>query len=209
MKKQSTLILLLCIFDFFVQAQSNTDAQKILDKAAAKIQSSKGISVNFSLTQKDKLNYVVANTKGILKLKGTKYYIKQEKNEIFCNGIQIWNYDGQNEVTVAKTGNDEDEFTPQQILTGVNKKDFETALAPSNGTNYQVQLIPVDKRRNFKQVILYVNKSTYLMSKAAITDKSNSVTEINFSNIFLNSSFPDSQFVFDPSKHPGVEVVNQ
>jgi outer membrane lipoprotein carrier protein len=209
MKKQSTLILLLCIFGFFVQAQNNTDAQKILDKAAAKIQSSKGISVNFSLTQKDKMNHVVANSKGILKLKGTKYYIKQEENEIFCNGIQIWNYDGQNEVTVAKTGNDEDEFTPQQILTGFNKKDFETTLVPSNGTNYQVQLIPVDKRENFKQVILYVNKSTYLMSKAAITDKSNAVTEINFSNISLNSSFPDSQFVFDVSKHPGVEVVNQ
>jgi outer membrane lipoprotein carrier protein len=209
MKKQSTLILLLCIFGFFVQAQNNTDAQKILDKVAAKIQSSKGISVNFSLTQKDKLNHVVANSKGILKLKGTKYYIKQEENEIFCNGIQIWNYDGENEVTVAKTGNDEDEFTPQQILTGFNKKDFETTLVSSTGTNYQVQLIPVDKRKNFKQLILYINKSTYLMSKAAITDKTNAVTEINFSNISLTSSFPDGQFVFDASKHPGVEVVNQ
>jgi outer membrane lipoprotein-sorting protein len=194
---------------FFVQAQSNIDAQNILDKAAAKIQSSKGISVNFSLTQKDKLNHVVVNSKGLLKLKGSKYYIKQEENEIFCNGIQIWNYYGQNEVTVAKSGNDEDEFTPQQILTGFNKKDFETILVPSNGTNYQVQLIPVDKRKNFKNLILYINKSTYLMSKAAITDKTNAVTEINFSNISLNSSFPDSQFVFDPSKHPGVEVVNQ
>ena len=47
------------------------------------------------------------------------------------------------------------------------------------------------------------------MSKATITDKTNAVTEINFSNISLNSSFPDSQFVFDASKHPGVEVVNQ
>jgi outer membrane lipoprotein carrier protein len=209
MKKQYALIILLCSFVFFIQAQSNTDAQNILDKAAAKIQSSKGISVNFSLTQKDKLNHVIANSKGILKLKGTKYYIKQEKNEIFCNGIQIWNYNGQNEVTVAKTGNDEDEFTPQQILTGFNKKDFETTLVPFNGTNYQVQLIPVDKRKNFKQLTLYINKSTYLMSKAAITDKTYAVTEINFSNISLTSSFPDSQFVFDASKHPGVEVVNQ
>jgi outer membrane lipoprotein carrier protein len=209
MKKQFALIFLLCILVFFVRAQSNTDTENILDKAAAKIQSSKGINVNFSLTQRDKLNHVVINSKGILKLKGIKYYIKQEENEIFCNGIQIWNYDGQNEVTVAKTGNDEDEFSPQQILTGFNKKDFEIALVSSNGTNYQVQLIPVDKRKNLKQLILYINKSTYLMSKAAITDKTNAVTEINFSNISLNSSFPDSQFVFDVSKHPGVEVVNQ
>ena len=84
MKKQSALIILSCIFVFFVQAQNNTEAQKILDKVAAKIQSSKGTSVNFSLTQRDKLNHVIANSKGILKLKGTKYYIKQEE---FCSNF--------------------------------------------------------------------------------------------------------------------------
>jgi outer membrane lipoprotein carrier protein len=208
MKKIFSVIVLSGMFYSAMLAQNNTDAQAILDKAAAKVQSSKGINVSFSLTQKDKFNNVVSSSKGILKLKGTKYYIKQDENEIFCNGAQVWNYDGQNEVTVAKI-DDGDEFAPQQILTGFNKKDFTATLLSSTGTNYQVQLIPVDKRKNFKQLTLYINKSTNIVSKASITDKANTVTEISFSNISLNSTLTDSQFVFDPSKHPGVEVVNQ
>ena len=209
MKKLLSIVVLLTISSLTLQAQNNTDAQSILDKATAKVQSAKGINANFSLIQKDKSDHVISNSKGILKIKGSKYYIKQEENEIFCNGIQIWNFDGSNEVTIAKTDPDEDELSPQQILTGFNKKDFEIKLLSSTGTSYQVQLTPVDKRKNFKQVVLYFNKSTSLVSKAVITDKTNAVTEISFINISLNTSFPDSQFVFDTAKHPGVEVINQ
>jgi outer membrane lipoprotein carrier protein len=208
MKKLSLLIALFLVFNFSIRAQTNTDAQSILNKAAEKIQSSKGINVNFSFTQKDKSGAIVSVSKGEMKIKGTKYYIKQNKTEIYCNGVQMWNYDGENEVTVAKAG-DEDEFSPEKILTGFNAKDFTIKLASSTSTGYQIQLVPVDKRKNFKHVILYINKSTNLVSKAIITDKTGAAIEINFSNIALNASFPDSHFVFDANKHPGVEIVNQ
>ena len=208
MKKLLSFLFFLSGFVLSVHAQNNTSAQGILDKAAAKVQSSKGINISFSLTQKDKLGHVVSDTKGTMKIKGSKYYLKQGENEIFCNGVQIWNYDGENEVTVAKADND-DELSPQQIITGFSKKDFDIKLLSSAGTNYQIQLVPVDKRENYKQVILYVNKSSNLINKAVITDKTNTITEIAFSNISLDVSVPDSQFVFDATKHPGVEVVNQ
>ena len=204
-----SLIILSVFLGLSLCAQNNTDAQAILDNASTKIKTAKGINVSFSLTQKDKLNNVVATDKGVLKIKGAKYYIKQGEHEIFCNGAQIWNYDGQNEVTVAKAGDDEDEFSPQQILTGFNKTDYASKLISSEGTNYQLQLIPVDKRKNFKEVMLYINKSTNLITKTSITDKTGNITEINFSSISLNSGFTDNQFVFDASRHPGVEVINQ
>ena len=204
-----SLIAILCFYGFGVFAQNSSDAESVLNNATQRVQSSKGINVSFSLTQKDKLGHSLSASKGILKIKGPKYYIKQEQGETYCNGVQIWNYDGDKEVTVAKADDDEDAFSPQQILTGFNKKDFDIQLVSSAGTNYQVQLTPVDKRKNFKQIVLYINKSTSLVSKAVIIDKTDAFTEINFSNISLNSTFPDSQFVFDASKHPGVEVINQ
>ena len=208
MKYFLSLLILLGIFSFSVQAQNDPNAQAILDKAAAKVQSSKGISVSFSLTQKDKLGHQLSSSKGIIKIKGSKYYIKQDQSEIFSNGTQVWNYDGQNEVTVAKADNDDDAFSPEQIITGFDKKDFNTKLL-SSSVNYQVQLTPVDKRKYFKQVILYISKTTNLVTKAVVTDKTNGIMEINFSNISLNNSFADNQFIFDATKHPGVEVVNQ
>ncbi|MEP6465782.1 MAG: outer membrane lipoprotein carrier protein LolA [Parafilimonas sp.] len=209
MKQLAGLIILLHISIFSLQAQTNTDAQTILDKAAAKVQASKGINVSFLLTQKDKFGHVLSSSKGILKIKGDQYYIKQDGNEIFSNGKQVWNYDGQNEVTVAKVDIDDDDvLSPEKIITGFDKKDFDIQLI-SSSLNYQVQLTPVDKRKNFKQVILYISKSTNLITKAVITDKTNAFIEISFRNISLNNSFADSQFIFDAAKHPGVETVNQ
>lgn len=208
MKRIINTILLLHILVFGVQAQGNTDAQAILDKAASKVQSSKGTTLSFSLTQKDKFGHELSFSKGILKVKGSKYYIRQDSAEIFNNGTQVWNYDGQNEVTVAKVDNDDDELSPEQIITGFNKKDFDIKLI-SSSANYQVQLTPVDKRKNFKQAILYISKTSNLITKAIITDKTNAILEINFSNVSFNNSIPDSQFVFDASRHPGVEVINE
>jgi outer membrane lipoprotein carrier protein len=208
MKRIFSLIAVLCFYSLGVFAQNSSDAESVLNNATQKVRSSKGINVSFSLTQKDKFGHSLSASKGILKIKGSKYYIKQEQSETYCNGVQIWNYDGDKEVTVAKV-DDEDAFSPEQILTGFNKKDFDIKLISSTSPDYQVQLTPVDKRKNFKQIMLYINKSTNLVSKAVIIDKTDAFTEINFSNISLNSTFPDSQFVFDVSKHPGVEVINQ
>jgi outer membrane lipoprotein-sorting protein len=209
MKKLFNLVILSTISFFGVHAQNNTNAQVILDDARAKVQSSKGINISFSLTQKDKQNRQLLSSKGTLLIKGPKYYLKQGSNEIFCNGEQVWNYDGQSEVIVTKADIGDDELSPQQIITGFNNKDFDIKLVSSSGANHLLQLTPVDKRKNFTRVVLTVNKSSSLITKAAITDKANTVTEISFDNISLNATAPDSRFIFDPSKHPGVEVVNQ
>jgi len=209
MKKLFSLVILSTVTFLGVYAQNNTSAQSILDKAKAKVQSSKGINISFSLTQKDKQNRQLLSSKGTLIIKGPKYYLKQGSNEIFCNGEQVWNYDGQSEVIVAKVDTGDEELSPQQIITGFNNKDFDIKLVSSEGANYLLQLTPVDKRKNFTRVVLTVNKSSSLITKAAITDKANTVTEISFDKISLNTTAPDSKFVFDPSKHPGVEVVNQ
>jgi len=210
MKKFFSFLILLAGASCALNAQNTTNAESILDKAAAKVQLSKGTNVSFSLTQKDKSTHIISSSKGILKVKGEKYYLKQEATEIFCNGVQVWNYDGEKEVTVANIDKeDEDAFSPEQILTGFNKKEFTIKLLSSVGTDHKLQLIPVDKRKNFKEIILYINKSTNLVSKSIITDKLNAATEVVFTSISLNLTIPDNQFVFDASRHPGVEIVNQ
>lgn len=191
-------------------SQSTTDVQSVLDKLSAKIKSAKAVSTGFTLTQFDKSNHIIGSSKGIVKVKNDKYYLKEDKTEIFSNGAQTWNFDGNAEVTVSKADNsDEDVLSPQQILSGFNNKDFTSKLISSAGNSYEILLLPVDKRKNFKQVIIYINKSTSLISKAKITDKANNITQVSFSAINLNAVIPDSQFSFDVSKHPGVEIINQ
>lgn len=203
-------MLLVGFIGLNAKAQNNDDAKKILDQSSSKINSAKGINASFSVIQKDKTNRLLGSTKGIVKIKGNKYYLKQDETQVFCNGAQTWNFDGQNEVTITKVDNDDtDDLSPQQLLSGFNKADFSFKLITSAGTNYQVLVLPVDKRKNFKEILLFISKSTNLVTKARITDKSDNTTEIVFSNINLNASIPDSQFSFDVSKHPGIEIINQ
>lgn len=210
MKKTYLLFFLFVLISSGSFSQTSADAQSVLDKVSTKIKSAKGISASFTLTQYDKSNHLIGSSKGIVKIKGNKYYVKQDKTEIFNNGTQTWNYDGGTEVMVSKTDNtDEDEFSPQQVLSGFNKNDFTYKLVSSTGASYEILLTPIDKRKNFKQVTLYINKSTNLISKAKIITKTDDVTQITFSGINLNATVPDSQFIFDASKHPGAEVVNQ
>jgi outer membrane lipoprotein-sorting protein len=210
MKKIFRLLLLASFISLSGSAQNEGDAQKILDQASLKLKNSKAVTASFSFTQRDKANRLLESAKGLLKIKGNKYYLKQDGSESFCNGIQTWNFDGENEVTVSKVdNNDVNDLTPQQLLLGFNKADFSFKTVSSAGTSYQIQLLPIDKRKNFKQLTVFVNKSTNLITKAKITDKTDNSTEIIFSNINLNASVPDTQFSFDVSKHPGVEVINQ
>lgn len=207
------IYLLSALFLFTVLngfSQSATDVQDILEKLSAKVKSAKSVSTNFTLIQFDRSNHIIASSKGIVKIKNEKYYLKEDKTEIFSNGVQTWNFDGSTEVTVSKADtSDEDALSPRQILSGFNDKDFTSKLISSAGNSYEILLLPIDKRKNFKQVTIYISKSTSLISKAKINDKANNITQVSFSAINLNTIVPDSQFSFDVSKHPGVEIINQ
>ncbi len=209
MKKIYLLFFLLITVGLTSFSQANADAQKIIDQLSAKVKSSKGISAIFVIKQFDKYNHAMVNSDGMIKIKGNKYYLKEDQVQIFCNGVQIWNFDGDREVTVSKASDDADDITPQQILSGFNKKDFTYNLLTSAGNIYQVLLTPLDKRKNFKQLVLFINKSTNLISKAKITDKIGVLTEIDFTGITFNSILPDKLFMFDASKHPNIEIINQ
>jgi hypothetical protein len=45
-------------------------------------------------------------------------------------------------VIVAKAEINDDEMSPQQIITGFNNKDFDIKLFHQQGTNYLLQLTP-------------------------------------------------------------------
>ncbi len=210
MNKTYSLFFLFVLIISQTFSQSKTDVQNILDKLSTKIKSAKGISALFTLTQYDKSNQITGNSKGTIKIKGNKYYLKEDKTEVFSNGVQTWNFDGGTEVMILKTEDaDEDDISPQKVLTGFSKADFTYKLVSSSGSEYQILLSPIDKRKNFKQVIIFINKSSNLISKAKITDKSGNLIQLGFSTINLNTIIPDSQFNFDVSKHPGIEVINQ
>ncbi|MBN9295636.1 MAG: outer membrane lipoprotein carrier protein LolA [Filimonas sp.] len=209
MKKIYLLIVWMLVGAGLVQAQNDPAAKKVLDEVSTKMKTFKGVTAAFSYTTKDKKGAKKGAVKGNISIKGQKYFIKQGTTEIYCDGSQTWNYNGDNEVSVAPVDNDSKTLSPQKFLSDFYDKDFTYKLVSSAGTQNQVLLSPTDKRKNFKEVTLYIDKAKKMVTKAVIVDKSDNTVEFTLSNINTTASIPDSKFVFDTKAHPGVEVISQ
>lgn len=192
-----------------LNAQNDPNAKKILDGVSAKLKTYKGVTANFVYSTTDKKNIKRGSVAGTISIKGDQYYIKQGNTEIFCNGKQTWNFNGESEVSVAPVDNDAKTLSPQKLLSDFYDKDFTYKLISSAGQFHQIQLQPVDKRKNFKQVTVFIDKAKSMITKAQVIDKSDNTVEFKLSNVNTGAALPDSKFVFDAKKHPGVEVIEQ
>jgi len=208
MKKMYFLLVMLVASGLIANAQNDANAKKVLDGVSAKLKTFKGVTANFSYSTKDRKNVKKGSVSGQISIKGQQYYIKQGSTEIFCNGAKTWNYNGENEVTVSDVDNDSRTLTPQKLLSNFYDKDFTYKLVSSAGNYNEIQMTPLDSRKNFKQVNVFVDKSKNLITKARVVDKSDNIIEFALSNINTNATLPDSKFVFNEKQHPGVEVIS-
>ncbi len=210
MKKIYGLVIFLFAFSIFTHAQNDPKAKTVLDNVSNKLKNVKGLTASFTYSTRDRNKNLKGTVKGVISIKGQKYYIKQGETEIFCNGNKIWNYNGEDEVTVADVDNEDNKtLSPQKLLTNFYDQDFTYKLVSSAGNYYEINMVPTDKRKSFKSVTIYVDKSKNLITKAKVLDKSDNVIEFVLSNVNTNASLPDSKFAFDAAKHPQVEVVAQ
>lgn len=204
-----TLLLGLFIFINISFSQNDAKAKAILDQVSNKVKSFKGLTADFSYTTKNKQKVKKGSVNGKITLKGQKYYIKQGATEIFSNGTKVWNYNGSTEVTVSDVDNDSKTLSPQKLLTNFYDKDFTYKLVNTSGATHQIQMLPTDKRKNFKQVDLFIDKIKQLITKAVILDKSDNTIEFSLTNMVASNNIPDSKFIFETAKYPKVEVIEQ
>ncbi len=209
MKKLSLFCLSVCVLMTTVTAQNDPAAKKVLDAVGAKVKAAKGISATCTLnsfTSKGKPN----GTQSIsLQMKGDKYQLKQGKTEIICDGSTVYRYDGEKTITKSSVEEGSQTLSPQKLLSGAYDKDFTYKLVSSKTAFYEIEMKPIDKRKNFQQVNLFIDKASNSFSRARILDKSNNVTEVKISNLNFNAAVADSRFVFNKSKYPkDVEILD-
>ena len=200
-------ILISSVYTSF--SQNDPAAKKVLDAVGAKVKAAKGITANCTLnsfTSKGKPN----GSKQIsLTMKGEKYFIKQGKIEIACDVISVYQFDGDKTITKSSVAEGSQTLSPQKLLSGAYDKDFTYKLVSSAGTFYEIEMKPVDNRKNFQKVNLFIDKASSTFSKARILDKSNNITEVKISNLNLNAAVVDAKFVFNKSKYPkDVEILD-
>jgi outer membrane lipoprotein-sorting protein len=189
-------------------AQNDANAKKMLDDVSAKLKTFKGVNAGFNLVSKSRTGTVNNRVAGKILVKGNKYYIKQGGGEIFSDGNKTWNYNGNDEVTVTSVDASDNSLTPQTLLTNFYDKDYAYKLISSAGNFNEIQLVPNDKRKNFKQVNIFIDKTKRMITRARVLDKSNNTLDFTLSNINTTANIPDNTFVFDKNKYKkNIEVI--
>ena len=86
-------------------------------------------------------------------------------------------------------------------------KDFTYKLiATKNGVD-EIEMKPIDKRKNFQKVNVFIQKSKQLITKANIVDKGGNIITFSLTNINTNAVLPDNDFVFNRSKYKNVDII--
>lgn len=192
---------------------SDPEAKQILDKVSSTFKNYKSVVAHFTLKIENSTGKVQGTKAGVVNMKGGKYKITVEGQDIYSDGDNIWTYDkSANEVQVTKFDASANMITPQKLFTNFYDKDF---LYKLNGeskvagkTVQEVELTPVDKTKPFFKVLLDVDKSSKNIVSSKVFEKNGNRYTYTVNNLKTNGAVRDQTFVFNAKNYPGVEVID-
>jgi outer membrane lipoprotein carrier protein len=195
-------------------AQNDPNAKKILDAVSNKFKTIKTLQANYSLTVTTKAGKNAGTKSGTLLLKGQKYAINDKSMQILSDGKTQWRYDPEaNEVTTGPVDNSGSGITPAKLFTNFYDKDFTYKLNGAKAVGgkqlQEIELTPTTKNKNYSKVYVYVDPAQNMIVSSKVVENSGNSYNYAISNLKTNVALADNQFVFDKSKHPGVEVISQ
>jgi outer membrane lipoprotein-sorting protein len=208
----STTLLLITMLAL-AQVKNDPEAKAILDGVSAKFKTFSTVQATFSYKVENGTGKALSNKTGTIILKGTKYRVSFSGQEIFCNGITVWNYDkSANEVTISKLDASSGMITPQKLFTNFYDKDFLYMLngekKQGNKTLQEIEMTPVDKSKPFFKVFVQVDKTAKTIYSTKVLENAGNRYTYTVSTMSTNKPLADNLFVFDKTKYPGVEEVD-
>lgn len=206
-------LLLLLLLPLMVAAQqSDQQALKVLDKAASVYNKAGGVVVGFELTTENKRTGAMEEIGGEIQMKGAKSYLKTDAAEVWFDGKNQWSYyHDAGEVNLSLPTINEMEVYNPSILFRTYKKAFLCTYVGSRKMGGQplevVELRPTDGNTNIVKITCRFNGASQLHS-VEVVNKTMSEVRLKITKYETARSLPDATFVFNPTAHPDVEVID-
>jgi chaperone LolA len=220
MKQAFTTFLFIFIAATSALAQANKGlgksdpaAKKILDEVSAKFKTYKSVKANFTLKIENAAGKAQGTKTGAVQMKGAKYRVALDGQDIICDGKTIWTYDkAAKEVQISTLDNSSGSITPQKLFTNFYDKDFLYILNEEKKVGAKtiqvIELTPIDKSKPFFKVLIEVDKAAKTIISTKVFEKNGNRYTYSVSSMTTNAEIPDASFSFDPKKFPSVEVID-
>jgi outer membrane lipoprotein-sorting protein len=214
--KNSLILSLLSVCLLLSTGLKSQDAKaaSILDALSKKMQQYESVSASFSSKMTDKQSGTSVNQKGSIKVSGDSYKLVMGDITVLSDGTNVWTYSKKtNEVMVdlAEDVYDEEGIEPAQLFTiwETGFKNQYVALETLDGKScHAIKLFPkLPKDKSYHTIKLYIDEKAMEMKRAIIYGKEGNeiIYDLNsFDTGYINSS----EFKFDKTKYPGVEVID-
>jgi outer membrane lipoprotein-sorting protein len=212
MKKLLGTTVLLLGLSFMSFAQTS---QSILNKLSEKAKTYSSIYAEYSSQLIDKQAGLDIKQEGDIKIMDDKYVLNLPDYTIYCDGSNVWTFEKESNVCYIDALEDvqDDTFDPAAMFT-IWEHDFKHELMGeekiSGIDTYAINLHPNNpKDKPYHTIKLYVDKAK--MEVVKIVVKGREGDDINYSvkTFKTNNTMQDTDFRFNKSKFPGVEIIDQ
>ncbi len=215
--KKIVLLSLMFVFitSLFAQKYQEVDpkAKEILDKLSLKTKAFTSMQADFTFTLENKQEKIKDVQKGKIWIKGNKYKVDMSKATSFYDGKTMYSYiKDANEATITQPDpNDDNTLNPAKIFT-IYEKGYKIRFISDkfedNRTLYEIDLYPIDLKKEFSRITLKIDKTKNELYSLSRYGKDGNVYVIVISNLLSNQVISDATFVFDKTKYPKVEVID-
>lgn len=180
-------------------ADTSSQAKKILDKAAAKVNIKGGTQMSFSISG-DK----IPNQSGTIVIKGKKFNARTSSAIIWFDGTTQWTYLKKNEEVNVSTPSaaQQSSMNPYSFIN-LYKSGYTLSLSKSASGN-QVHLVS-QKKASIPEMYILVDANDNI--KQVKMKQNGSWTTITVSGIKTVNA-PDSSFKFNAKDCPNAEVID-
>ena len=218
--KKIGFIAVFCSLVVVVSAQQPMQTRKFHDEESAnilkelqkKISAYKDISIQFTFRSEKKEKFI-DEIKGTTLIKGDKYVLKTDQQQIYCNAITVWNYlPEQKEVTVSQYDKEDDSqmMNPLKMIQGYEKSyksNFIRETVEKGVLIQEIDLTPL-KSSSYYKIRLTLDKNKKQITRVVVYEKDGTQYTYIVNKFEVNKNLSDGAFVFDSSKYSGVEVID-
>lgn len=195
-------------------AQVDPKADNLIRNSRKKLKSMEYMTVQFSYVMENRAD---TTQKRIVRSGTFRYRPKQNKFvvdigdiAILSDGKTVWQFlKKEKEVNVSKY--DPKEGFSIERLFRIYEEDMKVRLDKTETykgrTVHKISLFPISDVTDYFRVEVWIDSKTELPQRMRISNRDGTVVEYELKS-YDTQAIPDSAFVFDTSKHPGVKVID-
>lgn len=210
--KKLFITLVLALFVKATFAQYDPKALETLEAMSKRYKAFTSFEANITSSMTNETEGIKEEFKGKITVKGDKFRLAMDDQEIINNGTTVWTYlPAAKEVNIDNYDPDADEINPSKIYE-LYKKGFKYLYLEDqteNGVLCEViDLVPEKKDAQYFKIKMNIGKKDKSIQSWTMFDKSGNKYKYTISKFTPNVAVADAFFTFDTKKYPGVEVID-